>query len=253
MRVVFLTGGSRELALRHLLLNNINVVALICPYPSKNNNRFNNAILTAHEFGIQVCCVKKDEVTSTLESMDYDVLLSCGFSYVLDLQAIKTAKLIALNVHPTLLPKYRGFRSGPYIIMNGETQSGITVHELTAEMDKGDIVRQMSFEVSKFDTTKSVFRKACEQEPILILEVLKDLQNGTLSSRPQDESQATEYNYVRKPEDSLIDIEKPFKELYNFIRACDFEDYPAHFYVDGQKVLIKLTRSIKNKEDNDLI
>ena len=185
--------------------------------------------------------------------MEFDVLLSCGFSYILDSKAIKTARLVALNVHPTLLPKYRGFRSGPYIVMNGESQSGVTVHELTEDMDKGAIIKQKAFEISQFDTTKSVFRKAQENEPSLILEVLKDLEKGVLNRLPQDESQATEYSYVRKPEDSLIDVEKPFKELYNFIRACDFDDYPAHFFVNGQKVLIKLTRASNINKDNDLI
>ena len=50
-----------------------------------------------------------------------------------------------------------------------------------------------------------------------------------------------------------LDIEKPYKELYNFIRACDYNDYPAHFYVDGKKVLIKLTRENKPKDEKDLI
>ena len=253
MKVVFLTGGAREMALRFLLENGINVSALICPKPSKKNSRFAQAILTAHEFGVEVICVGKNEVTSTLKALEYDVLLSCGFSYILDYEAIATAKTMALNVHPTLLPKYRGYRSGPYIVMNGEKKSGVTIHELVGEMDKGDILKQESFEVTQFDTTKSVFRKARELEPSLILEVLEDLQKERLSRQVQDESEATEYNTIRKPDDSLIDIEKPFKELYNFIRACDYNDYPAHFYVDGEKVLIKLTRENKPEGEDDLI
>jgi len=50
-----------------------------------------------------------------------------------------------------------------------------------------------------------------------------------------------------------LDIEKPFKELYNFIRACDYNDYPAYFFIDGEKVLIKLTREIKPENEDDLI
>jgi len=253
MRVVFLTGGARELALRHLLEKGISITALICPKPSKQNSRFAQAILTAHEFGIKVICVNKNEVTPTLESLEYDVLLSVGFTYILNAEAIKTAKVMALNVHPTLLPKYRGYRSGPYILINGERKSGVTVHELTNEMDKGDILKQKKFEVTRFDTTKSVLRKACKLEPSLILEVLEDIQKGTFSRQPQDESEATEYNIIRRPKDSLIDIEKPFKELYNFIRACDYNDYPAYFYVDGEKVLIKLRRESKPENEDDLI
>lgn len=253
MKVVFLTGGARELALRHLLESGIDVVALICPKPSKKNNRFANAILTAHEFGVPVICLSKHEVAETLQALEYDVLLSCGFSYIINEVAINTAKIMALNVHPTLLPKYRGYRSGPYIVINGEKQSGITIHELTEEMDRGDILAQQSFEVTPFDTTKSVFRKACELEPPIILEVLQNLQQNNIKRIPQDESEATEYNYIRTPKDSLIDIEKPLKELYNAIRACDYKDYPAHFYIDGEKVLIRLTRESLPEGEDDMI
>lgn len=74
------------------------------------------------------------------------------------------------------------------------------------------------------------------------------LNKGEIVYSKQGESKATTYNYIRTPKDSEIDFNKPLKELYNEIRACDANDYPAFFYHGGEKICIKLWRY--NKEDN---
>jgi methionyl-tRNA formyltransferase len=74
--------------------------------------------------------------------------------------------------------------------------------------------------------------------------------NGSYVRHPQNENEATEYNVILTPKDSLLDWNKSLKELYNEIRACDSEEYPAYFIVDGQKVFIKLWRDLVNKESN---
>jgi len=252
MDIVFLCGGAREKALRYLLDSGESVVAVITPWLTSNNNRFEKVIQVAVEFGVKVIPVKKNEITTLLKSLNYQILLSCGFPYIIEQDAINTAKY-AINSHPTLLPKYRGFRSGPFIIINGEKYSGVTVHYLTSEMDRGEIIAQERFEISPFDTTKSLFRKCQELEPKLIYSVLQQIKQGQVHSYPQDESQASTYVHVRSPVDSKIDWEKPLKELYNEIRACDPVDYPAYFFVEGQKVCIKLWRADKMGKEEDLI
>lgn len=251
MKVIFLTGGAREGVLQSMIEGGIDVVAVVCPRPSKNNARFLPSILIAHEHGIPVITVDKTNIYEKLVNVDFDVLLSCGFSYVLEERVISLAKNIAVNIHPTLLPKYRGYRSGPYIVINGETKSGVTIHELTVEMDKGDIFLQEEFEVTLFDTTKSVFEKAKELEKEMILVFFRLLANGELKRSKQDERLATTYNAIRTPKDSLLDSSKSLDELYNFIRSCDPENYPAFFYVNGEKVCLKIWRP-NNPEPNTI-
>jgi methionyl-tRNA formyltransferase len=252
MRIVFLSGGARSKALRYLIEKGENVIAVITPLKTSQNNRFEEVIKTAEEFGLKVFSVKRNELYDVLKTLDYEIMISCGFSYIIERDSIATAK-IAVNVHPTLLPAYRGYRSGPYIILNDETETGVTVHLLTVEMDKGDILAQESFPVTKFDTTKSLFRKCQEIEPRLLHKVIQDIKDGRLEPRPQDESKASTYNYIRTPKDSEIDPSKPLAELYNEIRACDPEDYPAYFFVDGQKVCVKMWRHEKPDNEQDMI
>lgn len=251
MDIIFFTGGAREKALKALIESGINVVSVVCPRPSKNNSRFVPSILIAHERGIPVITVDKDNIYEMVKNIQFDILLSCGFSFMLTPEIIGLAKQLAVNVHPTLLPKYRGYRSGPFIIMNGEKKSGVTIHELTTDMDRGDIFLQKEFPVTAFDTTKSLSRKAQEVETGLVVDFFKRLQLGELNRIKQNESEATTYNEIRKPKDSIVDPNKSLLELYNYIRACDPEDYPAYFFVEDEKVCIKLWRP-DNKE-NDTI
>lgn len=247
MKIIFLTGGAREKALKSLIDTKLNIVALVCPRPSKSNSRFMPSVLLALENNIPIITVDKDNIFEKLKLFEFDILLSCGFSYILNKSVIDLAKILAINVHPTLLPKYRGYRSGPFIIINGESRSGVTLHELTEEMDKGDIFMQREFDVTPFDTTKSVFRKAQELEAVMLRSFFENFKNGKITRTKQNEDEATVYNQIRQPKDSIIDPNKPLLELYNFIRACDSVDYPAYFFMNGEKVCIKLWRP-DNKE-----
>lgn len=247
MRIVFLSGGARHRALEKLIIEGENIIAVIVPYLTKSNDRFKKVIEIAKKYNIKILNTNKDDVYKTLNILEYDILVSCGFPYILNENAIKLSK-IAINVHPTLLPKYRGYRSGPFIIINGEKKSGVTVHLITKEMDKGDIIIQKEFEVSLFDTTKSLFLKAQKFEVDVLFDAIQMIKSNKVKFLKQDESKASIYNKIRTPKDSEIDENKTLKELYNYIRACDPDDYPAFFYVNGEKVFIKLWRKNNNKE-----
>lgn len=247
MDIIYFTGGAREKALIALIEEGFNVIALVCPKPNKNNSRFVPSILIALENGIPVITVEKDNIFEKIKNIKFDILLSCGFSYIINSDVIGLAKKMAVNVHPTLLPKYRGYRSGPFIIINGEKKSGVTIHELTPEMDKGDIFMQKEFSLTPFDTTKSLFRKSQELEKVLIIDFFKKLKSGNLVRTKQIEEDSTTFNEIRRPKDSLVNPQKSLLELYNFIRSCDPVDYPAYFFINDERVCIKLWRP-DNKE-----
>jgi len=252
VKIVFLSAGAREKALRGIVEAGEQVSAVITPYLSDSNRRFEGVINTALEYGIPVYPVRRNGVFDAVRKAEADILISCGFSFILDEEVISSVKY-AINVHPTLLPKYRGYRSGPHVILNGEKKTGVTVHFLTPEMDRGDILAQQEFEVTAFDTVKSISRKYQELEPSLLVNVLKKLKAGRLEAVPQNENKATEYLEMRTPEHSLIDPKCSIEELWNEIRASDPVDYPAHFYVEGQKVCIRVWRPEKPDEEEDLI
>jgi len=252
MKIVFITGSSRARTLEYLIGKGEAIVALITPPASRKNRRFEDAVRVAEKHRIPVMQVARKSLLAALRSLDFEVLLSCGYPYLIDQACLSTAK-VALNVHPTLLPKYRGFRSAAHVIINGETKSGVTVHFISEEMDQGDILLQKEFPLTVFDTSLSMIRKGAEIEPPLVYEALQKLRAGTYVRTPQDPRHATTYPGIRTPKDSEIDWNRPLKELYNAIRACDPDRYPAFFHVEGQKVCVRFWRPEKPADEADLV
>ena len=129
---------------------------------------------------------------NTLRRYQYDILVSLGWPYIIEDRIIEISQY-AINVHPTLLPKYRGYKSGPFILLNNEKTSGVKVHLLTNSVDAGDIISQRSFPISIFDTTKSMKRKIDEIEGSVLLDAIYKLKEKSCKLIPQNELQAGYY------------------------------------------------------------
>lgn len=252
MRIVFMSGGARQRSLEYLISKNENIYAVITPPITPKNCRFLEVIDIAKQHNIPVYMPERNQITKILLDLKPDILLSCGYPFILSEESIKSARY-AINVHPTLLPKYRGYRSGPYIILNNEEETGVTVHFIEKEMDRGDILIQRKFSLSRFDTQKSIYRKMQSIEPQALYDAIQMIKNDKIEVTHQDESKASEYTYLRTPLDSRIDPTKPLINLYDEIRACDPESFPAFFEIDGQKVCIRLWRPEKPNDENDMI
>ncbi len=143
---------------------------------------------------------------------------------------------------------------GAYIIINNENESGSTVHFMEEGIDTGAIILQRKVPLTRFDTVRSMQRKVYSIEPDLIAEALELLKNREFKPQVQDETQATIYPKWRKTADSEIDPNKSLLELFDFIRACDPDEYPAFFFVEGQKICLRMWRPERPpSEDNDML
>jgi methionyl-tRNA formyltransferase len=247
--VVLFGGAERQDVVLALFKAKISVKAILVP--AVRDERLSASILKLQENSVPVIDVKKGEVDEVLRSWGGAALLSVGFPYILPKEVIARHDL-RLNVHPTLLPKYRGPTTGPYILINGERESGSTVHILDEEMDKGRIIVQSRVTISVFDTVRSLQRKVYATEPALVLDAIRLLDTGFIPL-PQDESQASTYPKKRRPDDSRIDPSRPLSELYDQIRACDPDAYPAFFEMEGQKIAIKMWRPDRPEGEIDAL
>ena len=142
-------------------------------------------------------------------------------------------------MHPTLLPRFRGPTTLAYVILNGQKETGSTVHIIDEGMDTGPIVLQRSVEITPFDTLRSLQRKVYSIEPDLLIDALRLMDSPDFTPQAQDEKQATVFLKKRTPADSEINPEKSLLDLYDEIRACAPEDFPAFFFVKGQKVCVQ--------------
>ena len=242
----YFSGPRREKSLIYLREQGWEIKRIIIPLNLAEPLKDSRTIFERQ--GFEVILAKRDDLPRIAAATRADILLSIGFQYILPEKVIKCYKL-ALNSHPTLLPKYRGPTSGTYILLNAETESGLTVHLLDAGMDTGPIVWQKKFLISPFDTLRSVQNKSYALEPEALAEALQLSQTEGFIPQPQDESQASTFPRKRTPEDSEIDPHKSILALYDTIRACDPEKFPAFFYWQGQKVCLKLWRPDKQGDD----
>ena len=132
-----------------------------------------------------------------------------------------------LNLHGSLLPKYRGRCPINWVLVNGEKETGVTLHYMTPKPDDGDIVHQKKIVITDDDTARSLHEKAAQAASVLLDEVLPQLKDGTAPREPQDHSKATYYG-GRGPADGQIDWTVAAEQVRNLVRAVT-RPYPGAF------------------------
>lgn len=184
------------------------------------------------------------EIARVLLDINADVVISMGWRRILGEKLLtQLQESLLINIHPAILPQYKGYHSEPYVIINAEKEHGITAHRLTPGLDEGGIIHQKRFPISNFSTTASIKMQAYDCMPEFVEELLSIIGRNQFEEVPQDAALTKIVAPKRCPGDSEIDPSKPLIELYNMIRACDDKSYPAFFYLDGQKVFISIRRA----------
>ena len=177
------------------------------------------------------------EFIRRLEIKKIDVLVSVNYRFLIDADLIAYPKLMSINVHGSLLPRYRGRAPLIWAIINGETETGITVHCIDEGCDTGDILYQESISIPKDATGGEMVDRLSEIYPEAIKKTLYQLMNGTHEFQPQIEYYATHFER-RRPEDGLICWEWRRERVYDWVRALA-PPYPGAFtLLNDKKVLI---------------
>ncbi|MGH7899370.1 MAG: formyltransferase [Candidatus Binatia bacterium] len=171
--------------------------------------------------------VNAPEVEKAIAAARPDLLLSAMFRQLLKPPLLELAPRGALNLHPSLLPKYRGRAPINWAILNGERETGVTLHYMVEKPDRGEIVAQRRFPIDADDTALSVHRKATAAARELVREAYPLLVSGRAPRIPQDHSRAS-YFGGRRPADGEIDWRWPAKRIYDLVRAVT-HPYPGAF------------------------
>ena len=146
-----------------------------------------------------------------------------------------------VNLHGSLLPKYRGRSPLNWQLVNGEAESGVTLHRIIGRADAGDIIGQERVEVGPEDTAIVLYRKLLAAAERVLHRHLSGVLDGVAPRIKQDESQATVFG-GRKPEDGRLDWRKPAWELHNLVRAVA-PPWPGAFtFAEDGKVMVLRTR-----------
>ncbi|MFP3492806.1 bifunctional UDP-4-amino-4-deoxy-L-arabinose formyltransferase/UDP-glucuronic acid oxidase ArnA [Pseudomonas sp. SIMBA_059] len=171
-----------------------------------------------------------------IAKLNPDFIFSFYYRNLLSEALLATAKKGAFNLHGSLLPKYRGRAPANWVLVNGETETGVTLHRMVKRADAGAILAQQKVIIDRTDTGLTLHAKLREAATNLLRDALPQLAQGKLAETAQDESQAT-YFGRRTAADGKLDWKKPAEELFNLVRAVT-QPYPGAFCAVGEHKLI---------------
>jgi UDP-4-amino-4-deoxy-L-arabinose formyltransferase / UDP-glucuronic acid dehydrogenase (UDP-4-keto-hexauronic acid decarboxylating) len=202
----------------------------------KENIWFNSVAELAASKGIPVFApedVNHPLWVRRIRHMQPDILFSFYYRHMIKPEILEIPSAGCLNLHGSLLPKYRGRCPINWVLVNGEKETGVTLHYMTAKPDDGDIVGQKKIAIADDDTAKTLFSKSEQATAELLDDVLPRLKKGTARRVAQDESKAT-YFGGRRPEDGHIDWTQSARDVRNLIRAVA-KPYPGAFSFVGDR------------------
>ena len=172
-----------------------------------------------------------------IREMEPDFIFSFYYRNLISKALLDIPKQGCINLHGSLLPAYRGRCPVNWVLVNGETETGVTLHHMTPRADAGDIIAQRIVPISYFDTAKSLFAKMQTEATLLLSEILPAILDGTATRTPQDHAAASCFG-GRRPSDGEIDWSKSAAENRNLIRAVA-KPYPgAYTFIGDRKCLI---------------
>ncbi|WP_218047268.1 methionyl-tRNA formyltransferase [Staphylococcus pasteuri] len=178
--------------------------------------------------------IKGSEELQTLLNMDSDLIVTAAFGQILPEQLLNTPKLGAINVHASLLPKYRGGAPIHQAIIDGEKETGITIMYMVKKLDAGNIISQRAIDIEQDDNVGSMHDTLSFLGADLLKETLPSILNGTNDSVEQDDSQASFASNISR-EDEKIDWNCSAQEIHNHIRGLS--PWPVAYTIMDDKNL----------------
>ncbi len=178
--------------------------------------------------------VKEEAFIEKVKELSPDLIVVVAFGQILPKKLLEIPAIGAINVHPSLLPKYRGAAPIQWALIKGETVTGVTIMRLSPQMDSGEILFQRAMPIEPEDTFGTLHNKLAVFGAEMLLETLHRMKKGMINPVSQDDSLATYAPKIKK-EDCLIDWGKSAREIANLIRALDPKP-GAYTHLDGKNV-----------------
>jgi methionyl-tRNA formyltransferase len=183
--------------------------------------------------------LKPPEVAETLHSWQPDVAVVAAYGRIIPEHLLTIPRLGTINVHASLLPKYRGAAPVHRAVMNGDAETGVTIMRVVKELDAGPMLAKVTRPIAPDETSAVVEDALAERGATLLMTVLEQIAAGTAREDPQDDSQAT-YAHRLTKEEGLIDWSQPALQIHNRVRGL----YPwphAYTFLEGARLIVLRT------------
>jgi methionyl-tRNA formyltransferase len=255
MVIVFFGTPQFAVPTLEALLASRHQVPLVITQPDKRRDRGQKvtdapvkAAARAHNVPVfQPERLRDPEVADVVRRHAPDLAVVAAYGKLIPGDLLTLPRLGMVNVHASLLPKYRGAAPVHRAIMNGEVETGVTIMRVVEALDAGGMLAQSVRAIGADDTSEQLEQALAHDGAALLLEVLDQLEAGTVRAEPQDESAAT-YAPRLKKEEGRIDWTQPARHIHDQVRGL----YPwphAYSYLDGARLIVWKT-DIRPKPDS---
>jgi methionyl-tRNA formyltransferase len=255
MRIIFM--GTPDFAvpcLDSLVENGYQVVAVVTQ-PDRPKGRkgeltpspVKQAALRHNLDVLQPEKVREPGALDEIEKLDADLLVTAAYGQLLPKRLLDMPRLGCINVHASLLPRWRGGAPIHRAIIEGDKESGVTIMRMVQKLDAGDMISRVVLPIEDTDTAESLFHKLSEAGAKLLIETLPSIEAGTITETPQDESLVT-YSPELSRDDERIDWTKDARRLFNQVRGLN--SWPVAFtYMDHKVMKIWQARIQEEKSE----
>jgi len=186
-----------------------------------------------------------EELKKILEEISPDLIVVAAYGKILPDWLLKLPGYGVINVHASLLPRYRGASPIQAALLNGEKKTGVTIMKVIPELDAGDILSQREVEIREEDNAQTLHDRLAQVGAELLIETIPGFIRGEIEPRPQNHSQATYCPKITK-EMGRIDWERSAGEIFNMVRA--FTPWPGAFtHHRGKMVKLTEVRPVEGK------
>lgn len=244
MKLIFM--GTPDFALNSLqkLIESKHTIQAVFTQPDKPKGRSYKLTpppvkALAQKHGLQVYqpdSLKNDEVVDLVRSFSPDAIIVVAYGKILPKAILDIPRFGSINVHGSLLPKYRGAAPIQWSVLNGDKVTGVTTMYVAEGLDTGDIILKNETEIGENETSSELFKRIAELGGDLLIETLDQVEKGTAPRIPQNESNSC-YAHMLSRDISLLDFNQPAREVHNKIRGLS--EWPAaHAMLNDKKLKI---------------
>ena len=246
MRILFLGTPDFAVAALERIVGTDNEVVGVVTQPDRKRNRGEVSFCPVKQFAVekgikvyQYESIRKEGVED-IKAINPDIMITCAFGQIISQEILDIPKYGVINIHASLLPKYRGSSPIQWCLVNGESKTGVTIMRTALAVDSGDILLQKEIDILPEENAGELFDRLAVLGGEAIVEALEIIKDGKAVYTPQQESQATHYPMISK-EDGKIDWSKSAREVFNKMRG--FTPWPSAFTtLDGK--LFKILKCV---------
>ncbi|MGB4984811.1 MAG: methionyl-tRNA formyltransferase [Erysipelotrichaceae bacterium] len=259
-RIVFMgTPIFAAKALQQLIDDHYNVVAVVTQNDKKIGRKQEVIFSPVKQLALDnnIAVLQPENIKTDYQTiLDYqpDIIITCAYGQFIPQVVLEYPKFKVVNIHASLLPKYRGGAPIHHVIINGEKETGITLMKSAAKMDAGDILVAKKIDIAIDDTTSSLHDKLIVLGCEMLHEYLPKILNNEIVSVSQNHELAT-FGYNISKEDEFIDFNQSYIKVYNHIRGLI--SWPVGYaFINGKKMKfhqVSLTNLTSDKASGTII